>query len=141
MIKRFTARNFKNFRDSCTLDLSRVRDYSFNGHLLKDGIVNKALLYGKNGSGKSNLGFALMDIATHLTDNLRNPANYLFSLNGACPSNTMGFRYEFSFSGKDVTYEYEKKEDLSLVKESIIVNWELVFAYDYGTNRMYNRLP
>lgn len=141
MIKRFTVRNFKNFRDSCTLDLSRVRDYSFNGHLLKDGIVNKALLYGKNGSGKSNLGFALMDIATHLTDNLRNPANYLFSLNGDCPSNTMGFRYEFSFNGKDVTYEYEKKEDLSLVKESIIVNGELVFAYDYGTNRMDNRLP
>ena len=141
MIKRFSVTNFKNFRDTCTLDLSRIRDYSFNTHLIKNNLVNKALLYGKNGSGKSNLGFALMDITTHLTDNLRNPANYLFSLNGDCASKTMRFRYEFDFNGKDVVYEYEKNENMVLMEERIYVSDELVFSYDYSSNKMDNHLP
>lgn len=141
MIKRFSVTNFKNFRDTCTLDLSRIRDYSFNAHLIKNNLVNKALLYGKNGSGKSNLGFALMDITTHLTDNLRNPANYLFSLNGDCASKTMRFRYELDFNGKEVVYEYEKNENMVLMEERIYVFDELVFSYDYSSNRMDNHLP
>lgn len=141
MIKRFSVTNFKNFRDTCTLDLSRIRDYSFNAHLIKNNLVNKALLYGKNGSGKSNLGFALMDITTHLTDNLRNPTTYLFSLNGDCASKTMRFRYEFDFNGKDVVYEYEKNENMVLMEERIYVSDELVFSYDYSSNRMDNHLP
>ena len=141
MIKRFSVTNFKNFRDTCTLDLSRIRDYSFNTHLIKNNLVNKALLYGKNGSGKSNLGFALMDITTHLTDNLRNPTNYLFSLNGDCASKTMRFRYEFDFNGKEVVYEYEKNENMVLMEERIYVSDELVFSYDYSSNRMDNHLP
>ena len=141
MIKRFSVTNFKNFRDTCTLDLSRIRDYSFNTHLIKNNLVNKALLYGKNGSGKSNLGFALMDITTHLTDNLRNPNNYLFSLNGDCASKTMCFRYEFDFNGKEVVYEYEKNENMVLMEERIYVSDELVFSYDYSSNRMDNHLP
>lgn len=141
MIKRFSVTNFKNFRDTCTLDLSRIRDYSFNAHLIKNNLVNKALLYGKNGSGKSNLGFALMDITTHLTDNLRNPANYLFSLNGDCASKTMRFRYEFDFNGKEVVYEYEKNENMVLMEERIYVSDELVFSYDYSSNKMDNHLP
>lgn len=141
MIKRFSVTNFKNFRDTCTLDLSRIRDYSFNTHLIKNNLVNKALLYGKNGSGKSNLGFALMDITTHLTDNLRNPTNYLFSLNGDCASKTMRFRYEFDFNGKDVVYEYDKNENMVLMEERIYVSDELVFSYDYSSNKMDNHLP
>lgn len=141
MIKRFSVTNFKNFRDTCTLDLSRIRDYSFNAHLIKNNLVNKALLYGKNGSGKSNLGFALMDITTHLTDNLRNPNTYLFSLNGDCASKTMSFRYEFDFNGKDVVYEYEKNENMVLMEERIYVSDELVFSYDYSSNKMDNHLP
>lgn len=141
MIKCFSVTNFKNFRDTCTLDLSRIRDYSFNAHLIKNNLVNKALLYGKNGSGKSNLGFALMDITTHLTDNLRNPANYLFSLNGDCASKTMRFRYEFDFNGKEVVYEYEKNENMVLMEERIYVSDELVFSYDYSSNKMDNHLP
>lgn len=141
MIKRFSVTNFKNFRDTCTLDLSRIRDYSFNTHLIKNNLVNKALLYGKNGSGKSNLGFALMDITTHLTDNLRNSANYLFSLNGDCASKTMRFRYEFDFNGKEVVYEYEKNENMVLMEERIYVSDELVFSYDYSSNKMDNHLP
>jgi len=141
MIKRFSVTSFKNFRDTCVLDFSRTRDYTFNTHLIKNGLVNKALLYGKNGSGKSNLGFALMDITTHLTDNLRNPSNYLFSLNGDCASKKMCFRYEFFFGGKDVIYEYEKSENMLLIEERISVDGELVFSYDYSTNKMDNHLP
>ena len=141
MIKRFSVTGFKNFRDTCTIDFSRTRDYSFNTHLIKNGLVNKALLYGKNGSGKSNLGFALMDITTHLTDNMRDLRHYLFSLNGDAASKVIRFCYEFSFDGKEVIYEYEKNEGMFLLGERISVDGELVFSYDYATNRMDSRLP
>ena len=140
MIKRFSVSSFKNFRDTVTIDFSSTRDYDFNKHLIKNGLVNKALLYGKNGCGKSNLGFAIMDIANHLTDNQRNPAHYLFSLNGDCVSNEMVFRYEFLFGKDEVTYEYSKNEQMALLRESIHVNGKLVFSYNYKTNKMDSSL-
>ena len=40
MIKKFSVKNFKNFREKLVLDFSRVRDYEFNDFLIKNGIVN-----------------------------------------------------------------------------------------------------
>jgi AAA15 family ATPase/GTPase len=141
MLKSFSVTGFKGFRDTCTIDFSKVRDYDFNQNLIKNGLVNKVLLYGKNGSGKSNLGFAIMDITTHLTDNQRDPTNYLFSLNGDCAFKVISFRYVFQFGQDEVTYEYEKDEMMVLLTEKILVNQNLVFSYDYKTNTMDNRLP
>ena len=67
MLKRFEVENFKGFDERVVLDLT-ARDYSFNSILVKNGIVNKAIIYGKNGIGKSSLGIALFDIIGHLTD-------------------------------------------------------------------------
>ena len=141
MIKRFSVTGFKNFRDECIIDFSLVRDYDFNRHLLKNGLINKALLYGRNGSGKSNLGFAIMDMACHLTDNARNPFNYLFSLNGDSAESTIAFRYVFLFDEDEVTYEYEKNESMRLLAERIKIDGKTVFAYDYRTNKMTSTLP
>lgn len=61
MLKRFEVENYRCFSEKLVFDLTS-RDYSFNQNLVYNGIVNKAIIYGKNGIGKSMLGFALFDI-------------------------------------------------------------------------------
>lgn len=48
MLKRFEVTNFKGFKDTLLFDLS-ARDYAFNSEIVKNGLVNKAIIYGKNG--------------------------------------------------------------------------------------------
>ena len=42
---------------------------------------NMNLLIGENASGKTNLGWAVMDIVIHLTDSMKNIANYKYHYN------------------------------------------------------------
>ena len=90
MLKKITIRNYKCF-DELTFDLSAA-DYSYNPILVKDGVVNKALIYGKNGTGKTSLGFAIFDLVQHLTDKHSPPRfmEYYHNLNNrnACVKST-----------------------------------------------------
>ncbi len=81
MIRKFKVKNFKSFEEELVLDFSKVRDYEFNNSLIKNGLVNKMLIYGDNNTGKSNLGAAIMDITRHLTDNWKNNKIYKHYVN------------------------------------------------------------
>ena len=48
MLTRFSVENFKNFKDKFVFDLHQS-NYEFNSQAVKDGIVNKGLIYGHNG--------------------------------------------------------------------------------------------
>ena len=133
MLKRFEVENYRGFADRLVLDLS-ARDYSFNQSLTYNGIVNKAIIYGKNGVGKSDLGLALFDIVSHLTDktslykdNYRNIENI---------EKPVKFKYTFKFANDEVVYEYEKMDQYDLRKESLFFNNNKVVDYDYfGSNK------
>ena len=131
MIKRFEVENFKGFSKRLVWDLSG-RDYSFNKMLTQNGIVNKAIIYGKNGSGKSNLGLALFDITYHLTDKARyNPVyvqNYrnLFAVN-----KPVSFIYVFQFGNTEIKYEYQKMDPDFLLFEKMSIDGETVIDYYY----------
>ena len=43
-------------------------NYSFNQQVIQDGVKAKGIIYGANGSGKSNFALAIFDIVLHLTD-------------------------------------------------------------------------
>ena len=58
MLKRFEVENYRGFSEKLVFDLT-ARDYGFNQNLIFNGVVNKAIIYGKNGIGKSALGFAI----------------------------------------------------------------------------------
>ena len=62
MLKKFEVTNFKNFKDTLSFDLSNTKMYEFNVECVSKGVVNKSLVYGYNGIGKSNLGFAIFDL-------------------------------------------------------------------------------
>lgn len=131
MLRRFEVENFKGFKKKLVLDFS-AGEYDFNTDVVKDGIVNKAIVYGKNGSGKSCLGIALFDIIHHLTDKNRMKARYLSNYKNLRGINeSVKFLYEFIFDGIKVIYEYEKADADTLLNESLSISDEVVLNYSF----------
>jgi AAA15 family ATPase/GTPase len=122
MLKKFKVSWFKNFEKDFVFDLSETNGYEFNSDSVKNGIVNNAIVYGRNGSGKSNLGFAIFDIVEHLTDKWRDESNYRNYLNAYGDSSVAEFRYEFLINGKSVKYEYRKIDYKTLVYERLSID-------------------
>ena len=96
MLKSFSVTNFKNFKNKLTIDFSLIRNYDFNTHLIKNQLINKSLIYGFNATGKSNLGFAIMDINNHLTDKTKLANHYINYLNADSSDSLATFEYVFS---------------------------------------------
>lgn len=137
MLTRFEVKNFKGFEKPIVLDMS-ARDYSFNQELVRNSIVNKAIIYGKNGIGKSSLGIALFDIILHLTDKERIPAQYLSNyLNLNHVNDPASFHYEFDFDGDSVIYEYEKLSPDFLLREKLVFNDKCLLNYHYFDGEKY----
>lgn len=131
MIKKFEVENFKNFKEKVVFDLT-ARDYVFNNNIVVNGIVNKAIIYGKNGIGKSNLGVALFDIIFHLTDKEKMPNIYLFNyLNLNSEQKYATFKYYFQFDEDEIIYEYKKVNANYLLSEALFFNGKKVVDFDY----------
>ena len=139
MITRFEVVGFKGFKNRIVLDFTDVRDYKFNTNCVKDQILNKIVVYGKNASGKSNLGLAIFDIVTHLTEKNITPDVYDYYLNAdmdydneaACAE----FRYDFRFGKSNVTYIYHKNSERELLYEEVIIDSKLYFSHDFKENK------
>ena len=131
MLKKFEVKNFKGFKDNLVFDLS-AREYAFNKNLVNNGIVNKAIIYGKNGIGKSNLGIALFDIIMHLTDKERMPNQYLMNyINLDSAERFARFKYTFQFEDDVVEYSYTKRDPFYLIAEELYFNGEKMLNYNY----------
>lgn len=122
MLKKFKVSNFKNFEKDFVFDLSETNGYEFNPDCVKNGIANNIIVYGRNGSGKSNLGFAIFDIIEHLTDNNRSENRYDNYLNGNSKSAFAEFHYEFLINDNIVEYKYRKTDYKTLVYERLSIN-------------------
>ena len=140
MIKKFTVKNFKNFKEKLVLDFSKVREYEFNESLIKKGLVNKMLIYGPNNSGKSNLGAAIMDITTHLTDNYNSNLIYAYYLNGDSVDSKVEFKYEFLLGEREITYFYTKSSNMKLLSEELREGDTILFKYNYENNKYENNI-
>ncbi|CAA6806075.1 MAG: ATP-binding protein, partial [uncultured Sulfurovum sp.] len=128
MLKKVEITNFKNFNETFTFDLSDTKNFEFNQEAVKDGIVTKALVYGQNGCGKSNLGLAIFDMVSHLTDNQISKDKYLNYLNADSAETRAIFRFTLLFEGIEVIYEYAKKDYQMLISEKLTIdNKEVIF--------------
>ena len=131
MLKRFTVENCRGFQKELVFDLS-ARDYEFNQGLVRNGLVNKAIIYGPNGIGKSSLGIALFDIVAHLTDKQKIRDQYQDNYrNLESDSKVILFDYLFVFDGFTVFYEYAKNDAGDLLLERLIIYKVLVFDYNF----------
>jgi len=131
MLTSFSVKNFKNFKNEFVFDLTDVKNYEFNDECIQNGVVNKAIIYGHNGVGKSNLALAIFDIILHLTDKYRNPQLYRNYLNVENESETAEFCYKLKFGiNSTIEYRYGKKNPDELVYETLMINEKIVVTYD-----------
>lgn len=131
MLKLFEVTGFKNFENTIRLDFSDVRDYKFNNCCISNGLLSKIIIYGKNAVGKSNFGLALFDIVSHLTSNNVSPGLYDYYLNVNNKAGYAEFHYIFSFDNGEVDYRYRKNEKQTLVYETVAIDGNRLFTYDY----------
>ncbi len=140
MLKRFSVSNFKNFKNKITFDLDQAANYEFNSDVVSDGCVTKGIIYGINGSGKSNLGRAIFDIVLNLTDLEKNYSGYYNYLNLDSQKKAAEFEYVFSFRGVDVIYQYGKLDVTTMRYEKLYIDGDEVLEYDFSTNEGYTSL-
>ena len=130
MLTRFEVSNFKCFDEVLKFDLSAPSSYTFNAECIRNGNVNCAMVYGYNGSGKSNLGWAIFDIIEHLTDRKRFEKPYKHYTNAANSSAEASFLYEFLIGGKKIRYEYRKMDYTTLTSETLWIDGRRMVCFD-----------
>lgn len=141
MLKKFSVRNYRRFNETLEFDLT-ASNYAFNIDCIHQDLIKLALIYGENGTGKSNLGWALFDLVEHLTDNDNNISkeNYL---NALSKEKYATFKFEFIFLDKNkkiknLNYEYQKNENSILISEKMVINDEIVLDYQLNQSLFTN---
>ena len=122
MLKKFTVSNFKNFKDEISLDFSKIGEYSFNADCL-----SMRLIYGRNATGKTNFGRALLDIKILLYGM---QSSGLINEDGAAK-----FKYEFKFGNDEVVYKYSRFANTELCDEELYINGEAIFKFDFKNSK------
>lgn len=131
MLKKFTVSNYKNFKDEISLDFSKIGEYSFNMDSL-----SMRLIYGRNATGKTNFGTALLDIKILLYGMFRKDENCVL-INADSQKDTAKFIYEFQFGSDEVTYKYSRFENRNLCDEELYINGEAIFKCDFKNSKFY----
>ena len=132
MLKTFSVSNYKNFDGEVTLDFSKSKNYAFNTHVIRNGLLNKVLIVGKNGTGKTNLGRALFDIVYTLTDRgfEQHQIDAPSFLNGNSKRTYAEFRYVFLNDGSEIEYTYRKTLPRNIVYEQLKVDGRILYERD-----------
>lgn len=144
MLTRFKVSGYRNFITEIDFDLTHTGRYDFNRNLIKDGIINKGLIYGKNGSGKSNLGRAIFDIEKNLMlNNQQNLFAYDVNPTYRCldSKEDVFFSYSFQFGKDHLVYEYTKKDPFHVTTEKVTVNNEVMLSFKGDKENIICRFP
>lgn len=130
MLIKFSVKNFRGFPKEISWDLSKSSNYEFNTNAIKNGIVKNGIIYGPNGSGKTNFGLSIFDIVNHLSQKWKKPDYYDNFVYAGKPQNPVEFKYVFRFGTQTVDYSYSKNANGDLLMESLAVNRKGVFSMD-----------
>lgn len=137
MIKKFSVRNYKNFQETLVLDFGNVGGYKFNTECITNDIISKCLLYGRNATGKTNLGEALTDVWDIILSGSRRYRNDRI-LNANSNEKVASFSYEFVFGNDKVYYEYQRNLKRELVTEKLNINGDDIFSMNFETGILSN---
>ena len=139
MLKRFEVENFRNFKNRTVVDFSKVGGYQFNQDCVTGNSLGKMLIYGRNASGKTNFGRAILDIALGIGGKIILPRGMF--LNADSKKGRADFRYVFQFDESEVVYSYGRVSEYEMVWEELSVNGEVAFSFDFKTKQgVFSRL-
>lgn len=131
MLKKFTVKNYKNFKEEICIDFENISGYQFNTDCITDGLISKMLIYGQNATGKTNLGKAVMDISDKMFSELRFYEKGIF-LNADSREDLAEFSYTFQFGDTELIYKYARFSDQELSDEELIINGSTIFKCDFS---------
>ena len=137
MLKKIEITNFKNFNEKFTFDLSNINGFTFNKEAIKNGIVNTGIIYGHNGCGKSNLGLAIFDLISHLTDKRFVTEEYNNYLNANNSSDKAILKFTFKFGENIIEYTYTKEDYETLLSEKLIINDNIYVNIDKSESTIF----
>ncbi|MCI8318925.1 MAG: AAA family ATPase [Lachnospiraceae bacterium] len=136
MLKRFVLKNYKNFKEQICIDFEDIAGYQFSSDCITEGIISKMLIYGRNATGKTNLGKALIDICSTM---FRSPG-YMREgnfLNADAKENSAMFSYTFQFEGRELIYRYNRFSANVLQYEELVIDGTNIFNCDF-MSQTYN---
>lgn len=127
MLTKFAVTNYRGFANRIEWDLSNPANYEFNKSVIKDGIIKNGIIYGPNGSGKTNFSLAIFDIENHLSQKWKKIDYYVNFTYAGNNNEIVKFEYTFRFNNDIIDYIYAKNAIGALVEESLFVNKTNIF--------------
>ena len=134
MLKKFAVRNYKNFKEEISIDFSNTAGYQFSTDCIYEGLISKMLIYGRNATGKTNLGKALTDICSTMFQTSRFMNDGVF-LNADSREDAAVFSYEFNFDGQPLIYQYARYSDLELQWEKLFIDDKTIFDCNFALGK------
>lgn len=122
MLIKFAVKNYRGFAERIEWVLSSPCNYEFNSSAIKDGVLKNGILWGKNGSGKTNFSLAIFDIVNHLTQKHTEHDYYENFVYAGAPDKPVDFEYTFRFGEQTVFYSYSKSKQGTLINERLVVD-------------------
>lgn len=127
MLTKFAVTNYRGFSNRIEWDLSNPANYEFNKSVIKDGIIKNGIIYGPNGSGKTNFSLAIFDIENHISQKWKKIDYYVNFIYAGDNNGVVKFEYSFRFGNDTIDYIYAKNAVGILVEESLFVNKKNIF--------------
>lgn len=135
MLKAFKLRNYKNFKDEISINFEDIAGYQFSTDCISDGILSKMLIYGRNATGKTNLGNAIMDI-TKMLSQIGYKNEDIF-INADAAEDFASFSYSFQFDNNEIIYRYTRFSNFDLRDEELIIDGISIYKCSFYQDK-YN---
>ncbi|MCM1554852.1 MAG: ATP-binding protein [Bacteroides sp.] len=139
MLIKFAVTNYRGFAKRIEWDLTKAGNYEFNTYAIKDGVVKNGIIYGPNGSGKTNFGLAIFDIENHLSQKNKKGDYYRNFVCARNPEEPVAFEYTFRFGKQIVAYNYSKNHNGALIAEQLQVDGKNIFKRQTETFTINNK--
>ncbi len=132
MLKQFILKNYKNFKNELILDFGKVAGYKFNSNCIANDTIVKSIIYGRNATGKTNLGTAMGDIVDVVAGGARlyNIQNAKI-INADAEEMIVTFKYVFQFDEEIIVYFYERNIDDNLSYEKLSINNDVIYEINF----------
>lgn len=136
MLKAFSVKNYKNFKNTISINFGDVAGYQFNTDCISNSVIAKMLIYGLNATGKTNLGKGIMDIKHTIFPNSTLMQDGVF-INADSTEDVATFSYKFCFDNVELVYKYTRISNKELRDEELFIDGTIIYKCDFA-NRIYN---